>query len=96
MDRDITITFRDSHTTINIHNYDIVSRNNRKYFTGWFQDDYHTHTEFDLEKTSNEYHYDYEYGYGDGYYDYWGNSKATRSSDNSENVEIPVRRFIKQ
>lgn len=96
IDRDITIDFKDSHTTINIHNYDIVTRNNRKYFTGWFQDDYHTHTEFDLEKTSNEYHYDRDYGYGDGYYDYWGNSKATRSSGNSENVEIPVRRFIKQ
>ena len=42
IDRDITIDFKDSHTTINIHNYDIVTRNNRKYFTGWFQDDYHT------------------------------------------------------
>ena len=91
--QDIYIDFKDSHTSIVIHDY----RLRDKHFTGWFQDDTHTHTDFDLVKTRDDYDsYDYDYGYGDGYYDYWGYSKATRSSDNSESVEIPVRRFIKQ
>ncbi len=91
--QNIYIDFKDSHTSIVINNYHL----DNNHFTGWFQDDHHTHTDFDLVKTREDYdYYDDEYGYGDGYYDYWGNSKATRSSDNSENVEIPVRRFIKQ
>lgn len=91
-DHNIYIDFKDSQTSIVIHDYKL----NGNHFTGWFNDDYHTHTEFDLVKTRDDYDsYDYEYGYGDGYYEYWGYSKATRSSGDS-NVEIPVRRFIKQ
>lgn len=89
-DQDIYIDFKDSHTSIVIHDY----RLRDKHFTGWFQDDTHTHTDFDLVKTRDDYDsYDYDYGYGDGYYDYWGYSKATRSGNNTE---IPVRRFLKQ
>ena len=91
-DQDIYIDFKDSHTSIVIHSYHIS--NDEQHLTGWFQDDTHTHTDFDLVKTSgNNYHYDRDYGYGDGYYDYWDYSKATRSGNNSE---IPVRRFLKQ
>ena len=89
----IYITFRSDNTTIEIYNYKL----SENHFKGWFRDGVNTNTEFDLVKTRDDYDsYDYDYGYGDGYYDYWGYSKATRSSDNSENVEIPVRRFIKQ
>ena len=91
-DQDIYIDFKDSHTSIVIHSYHISD--DEQHLTGWFQDDTHTHTDFDLVKTRDDYDsYDYDYGYGDGYYDYWGYSKATRSGNDSE---IPVRRFLKQ
>jgi hypothetical protein len=81
--QDIYIDFINDHTSIVIHDYKLRD----KHFTGWFKDDYNTHTNFDLIKIRDDYN---DYDYYDSY------SKATRSSDNSENVEIPVRRFIKQ
>ncbi len=89
--QDIYITFEDSKTSIVIHDYQLRD----KHFTGWFHDDYHTHTDFDLIKTRDDYDTYYEkYGYGEGYYDYYDYSKATRSGD-STTFEVPVRKFKK-
>ena len=85
----IFITFRErsGKTTIEIYDYHL----NGKHFTGWFRDGINTNTEFDLVKTRDDYdeYSDYD-GYGDGYYDYYGYSKATRSD-----AEMPVRKFGK-
>lgn len=60
----IVITFLLNNTTIIIHDYHI--RDN--HFTGYFQDYIHTHTDFDLLKTSpNCDSFEYDYGYGSGY-----------------------------
>ena len=81
--RDIYIDFKDSHSSIVIHEFNL----NDKHFTGWFDDDYNTHTKFDLIKTRDDYDtYEYESGYG-YYYDYYY-SKATRGD-----APIPVRQF---
>lgn len=83
--KDIHIEFKDSHTSIDIHNFNL----NDNHFTGWFEDDYNTHTKFDLVKTREDYDtYEYESGYGYYYNDYY--SKATRSD-----APIPVRKFGK-
>jgi hypothetical protein len=87
--QEIYIRFLDSNTSIVIHDYELRD----KHFTGWFQDDHHTHTDFDLVKTRDDYDsYDHDYGYGDYYSDYY--SKATRSGDSTA-IEVPVRKFKK-
>ena len=90
----IYITFRSDNTTIEIYNYSL----SEKHFKGWFKDGINTNTDFDLIKTRDDYDtYDSDYGYGDGYYDYWGYSKATRSAGDSAKAELPepVRKFKK-
>lgn len=71
----IFITFRSSHTTIEIYNYKL----NSNHFRGSFKDGVHTYTDFDLTKVK-EYEY---YGDDDYYYNY---AKKTRISIDSLNV----------
>ncbi len=85
-DDHIYITFRSSHTTIEIYKYDL----SKTHFWGTFKDGANTYTDFDLTKIR-----DYEdYGDDDYYYDY---AKKTRINIDSLNVkEIPVRKLEKK
>ena len=77
----IYVTFRSSHTTIDIYDYKL----NSNHFRGSFKDGTHTYTDFDLIKVK-----DYEY-YGDDdyYYDY---AKRTRIPIDSLNVKKVTNR----